>query len=224
MTALEAGTSTGRMSFDLGTDGSGANDNLIMHEAMRAVAVAHRSGQPDRSRWITASDVLQMATTGGAAALRHQKLGRISPGFAADLVVYRLNAPWWAPVNDIVNQMVFAETGAGVDTVVIDGRVVVANSVVTTFDVDALLLFSYPLHPPNKPELLRTAHFPQLHTPALFVHGTRDPFGSIEELRAAAALIPARTDLLAVEGSAHDLKRAPDLAQEIVTRLRVVLC
>jgi 5-methylthioadenosine/S-adenosylhomocysteine deaminase len=123
----------------LGTDGSGANDNLIMHEAMRAVAMAHRSSQPDRSRWITAGDVLHMATAGGAAALRHQKLGRISPGFAADLVVYRLDAPWWVPVNDIVNQMVFAETGASVDTVLIDGRVVVANGVVTTFDVDALL-------------------------------------------------------------------------------------
>jgi cytosine/adenosine deaminase-related metal-dependent hydrolase len=123
----------------LGTDGSGANDNLIMHEAMRAVAVAHRSSETDRSRWITAGDVLRMATTGGAAALRHQKLGRIAPGFAADLVVYRLNAPWWVPVNDIVNQMVFAETGASVDTVMIDGRVVVANGAVTTFDVDALL-------------------------------------------------------------------------------------
>ena len=123
----------------LGTDGSGANDNLIMHEAMRAVAVAHRSSEPDRSRWITAGDVLHMATAGGAAALRHKKLGKISPGFAADLVVYRLDAPWWVPVNDIVTQMVFAETGASVDTVLIDGRVVVANGVVTTFDVDALL-------------------------------------------------------------------------------------
>jgi 5-methylthioadenosine/S-adenosylhomocysteine deaminase len=123
----------------LGTDGSGANDNLVMHEAMRAVAVAHRSGESDRSRWITAGDVLQMATTGGAAALRYKKLGKISPGFAADLVVYRLNAPWWVPVNDIVNQMVFAETGASVDTVLIDGRVVVANGVVKTFDVDALV-------------------------------------------------------------------------------------
>jgi 5-methylthioadenosine/S-adenosylhomocysteine deaminase len=123
----------------LGTDGSGANDNLVMHEAMRAVAVAHRSSEPDRSRWIIAGDVLHMATAGGAAALRHKKLGKISPGFAADLVVYRLDAPWWVPVNDIVNQMVFAETGASVDTVLIDGRVVVANGVVTTFDVDALL-------------------------------------------------------------------------------------
>jgi 5-methylthioadenosine/S-adenosylhomocysteine deaminase len=123
----------------LGTDGSGANDNLVMHEAMRAVAVAHRVSEPDRSCWITARDVLRMATAGGAGALRHQRLGQISPGFVADLVVYRLDRPWWVPVNDVVNQMVFAETGASVDTVMIDGEVVVANGVVTTFDVDALL-------------------------------------------------------------------------------------
>jgi 5-methylthioadenosine/S-adenosylhomocysteine deaminase len=123
----------------LGTDGAGANDNLVMHEAMRAVAVAHRASEPDRSRWISAADVLHMATAGGAHALRNNKLGEISPGFAADLVVYRLDRPWWVPVNDIVNQMVFAETGAGVDTVMIDGTIVVDNGLVTTFDVDPLL-------------------------------------------------------------------------------------
>jgi hypothetical protein len=71
--------------------------------------------------------------------------------------------------------------------------------------VDALLLLSYPLHPPRKPEQLRTQHFPQLHTPALFVHGTRDPFGSLEEMTAALQQIPARTRLLPVEGSGHEL-------------------
>ena len=71
--------------------------------------------------------------------------------------------------------------------------------------VDGLLLFSYPLHPPRKPEQLRTQHFPKLLTTALFIHGTRDPFGSIEELRTALKLIPGKTDLLAVEGAGHDL-------------------
>lgn len=88
---------------------------------------------------------------------------------------------------------------------------------------DALLLLSYPLHPPKRPEQKRTAHFPDLRTPALFVHGTADPFATIEELREAMALIPARTDLLAVEGAGHDLKRAASLAPEILTRLRALL-
>jgi len=73
--------------------------------------------------------------------------------------------------------------------------------------VDGLLLLSYPLHPPRKPEQLRTAHFPRLQTAAVFVHGSRDPFGSIEELRQAISLIPATTRLLEVDGAGHDLGR-----------------
>lgn len=69
----------------------------------------------------------------------------------------------------------------------------------------ALLLLSYPLYPPRRPLELRTAHFPQLRTPAVFVHGSRDPFGSLAELRAALALIPAPVALIEVEGAAHDL-------------------
>jgi len=70
---------------------------------------------------------------------------------------------------------------------------------------DRLLLLSYPLHPPDKPQQLRTAHLAKLQTPALFVHGSRDPFGSLDEMRAALELIPARTQLIAIEGAGHDL-------------------
>ncbi len=68
-----------------------------------------------------------------------------------------------------------------------------------------LLLLSYPLHPPRKPEQLRTQHFFHLHTLALFVEGTRDPFGSIAEIEQSLKLIPAKTKLLTVEGAGHDL-------------------
>jgi predicted alpha/beta-hydrolase family hydrolase len=70
---------------------------------------------------------------------------------------------------------------------------------------DGLLLLSYPLHPPGKPDQLRIQHLPQLHVPTLFVEGTRDPFGSIPEIEAARKLIPARTELLIVEDAGHDL-------------------
>ena len=73
--------------------------------------------------------------------------------------------------------------------------------------VPALLLLSYPLHPPGQPERLRTAHFPNLRTASLFVHGVRDPFGSIEELQSAMTLIPARTSLLTIDGAGHELAR-----------------
>ena len=68
----------------------------------------------------------------------------------------------------------------------------------------ALLLQSYPLHPPGKPETLRAEHLPRLRTPTVFVHGNVDPFGTLEELEKARALIPAKTMLLAVTGG-HDL-------------------
>jgi len=71
--------------------------------------------------------------------------------------------------------------------------------------VSGLLLLSYPLHPPRKPEQFRTQHLPNLRTPSLFVHGTRDPFGSIEEMEKALKLIPAATELMKVEGAGHDL-------------------
>lgn len=68
-----------------------------------------------------------------------------------------------------------------------------------------LLLLSYPLHPPRKPEQQRTQHLPDLRTPTLFVSGTRDPFGSIPELEQALKMIPAKTKLLPIEGAGHDL-------------------
>jgi len=71
--------------------------------------------------------------------------------------------------------------------------------------VAGLLLLSYPLHPPRKPEQLRTQHLPNLRTPSLFIQGTRDPFGSIEEMEKALLLIPAKHDLIRVEGAGHDL-------------------
>ena len=73
--------------------------------------------------------------------------------------------------------------------------------------VAALLLFSYPLHPPGKPERLRTEHFPRLRVPALFVHGTADSFGSNAELRQAVATIPAPVQVMPIDGAGHDLRR-----------------
>jgi predicted alpha/beta-hydrolase family hydrolase len=71
--------------------------------------------------------------------------------------------------------------------------------------VDGLLLLSYPLHPPKSPAQLRTAHFPKLRTPALFVHGTRDGFGSIAEMTSALELVPAKTQLMPIEAAGHEL-------------------
>lgn len=71
--------------------------------------------------------------------------------------------------------------------------------------VDALLLLSYPLHPPEKPEQMRTGHFSSLRNPAFFASGDRDGFGTHEELETALSLIPAPTKLMIVPGAGHEL-------------------
>jgi uncharacterized protein len=83
-----------------------------------------------------------------------------------------------------------------------------------------LLLLSYPLHPPRKPAQLRTAHFPQLRTPALFIHGARDPFGSHDEMNDALQLIPSSNSMLEIEGAGHELlgkKADGDLPARIIS-------
>jgi uncharacterized protein len=90
--------------------------------------------------------------------------------------------------------------------------------------VEALVLLSYPLHPPGKPGQPRTAHFPNLRTPGLFVHGTKDPFGTIEELTEALKTIPARTELITILGAGHDLNRGKSgLADMVVGNLRALI-
>ncbi len=70
---------------------------------------------------------------------------------------------------------------------------------------DGMLLLSYPLHPPSRPDQPRTQHLPKIEVPVMFVHGTHDPFGTIDELESARKLISARNLLLPVEGAGHDL-------------------
>lgn len=86
---------------------------------------------------------------------------------------------------------------------------------------DGLLLTSYPLHPPGKPAQLRVQHFPDVKVPGLFIEGTRDPFGTIEEVENALKLIPAKTKLVRVEGVGHDLgfsgkKKSEDLGEKVL--------
>jgi uncharacterized protein len=89
--------------------------------------------------------------------------------------------------------------------------------------VDVLTLFSYPVHPPGKPERARTEHLPGIAVPTVFTHGTSDPFGTLDEVRAAAALIPAPTHIVEITGARHDLGSkaldVPALAVDAALRL-----
>ena len=90
---------------------------------------------------------------------------------------------------------------------------------------DGLLLFSYPLHAPGKPDQPRIQHLPQIKVPAMFVHGSHDPFGTIEEIESVRKLIPGPTRLLPVPGVGHDLgfntrSKREALAAEVVKEFR----
>ncbi len=89
--------------------------------------------------------------------------------------------------------------------------------------LDVLTLFSYPLHPPGKPERARTEHLPRITAPTVFTHGSADPFGSIEEVQSAAALLPAATEIVEISGARHDLGSkkldVPALAVDAALRL-----
>lgn len=80
-----------------------------------------------------------------------------------------------------------------------------------------LVLISYPLHPPGKPDRLRVDHFPKLQVPCLFVSGTRDPFGTPDEFEHHLAAIPGPVTMRWIEGGRHELKGADDQIVEAIS-------
>lgn len=119
----------------LGTDGSGASDNQNMFESLRFAALVSKVRSPDYPAWLTADQTLAMATTGGARAIGlGDRLGRVAVGYLADLVLVSLDSIYLSPLNHAARQLVFCETGSGVDTVLVGGRVVVQGGRVLTVD------------------------------------------------------------------------------------------
>src|SRR6202035_5124077 len=131
---LGAGLADARAMLDrhvnlgIGTDGASCADNQNMYEAMRLASFASKVQGPEWQRWLTTREVALAATEGSARALGFgDRIGRIAPGWKADLVLLDLDHPNWIPFNDPVNQLVHSEDGAAVDSVMIGGRMVVEN-------------------------------------------------------------------------------------------------
>jgi len=123
----------------IGTDGANCSDNQNMYEAMRLASFASKVQGPDWQRWITTSEVLRAATQGSARALGlHKQIGRIEPGYKADIVFLDLHHVNWIPLNDPVNAIVHTEDGSAVHSVMIGGRMVVENRQLLTVDMAAL--------------------------------------------------------------------------------------
>jgi hypothetical protein len=85
-----------------------------------------------------------------------------------------------------------------------------ADGLAPPTSVVGLVLIAYPLHPPGRPDRLRTEHLPAIEVPCLFVSGTRDAFGTPDELRAATELIPAPVEHVWIDGGTHDLRGADE--------------
>ena len=99
------------------------------------------------------------------------------------------------------------------------GRVASLIAAKYTLPISKLVFFGYPLHPPKKPEKRRDAHLPDVKQPMLFLHGTRDPFGTPREMRVLCKKLGARLELF--DGQGHDLEGAVDEAAAfILTSLR----
>ncbi|HTZ36078.1 MAG TPA: amidohydrolase family protein [Stellaceae bacterium] len=115
-----------RVNLAIGTDGASCADNQNMYEAMRLASFVSKVQGPEWQRWLTTREAALAATEGSARALGFgERIGRIAPGWKADLVLLDLDHPNWLPFNDPVNQLVHCEDGSAVDSVMIGGRLVV---------------------------------------------------------------------------------------------------
>jgi guanine deaminase len=124
-----------KINVAIGTDGTASSDNLNVFEAMRLASYLSRVQDHPTERWVSAREAFRAATEGGARALGFEKIGRIEAGYKADLVFIDAGALHYVPLNDFIQQLVFAEDGTGVDSVMIGGRMVLWHRTLTTVDV-----------------------------------------------------------------------------------------
>ena len=128
-----------QVNVGIGTDGASCSDNQNVYEAMRLASFASKVQGPDTERWVTTEEALRAATEGGARALGLAKqIGKIAPGYKADIVFLDLHHINWIPMNDPVNQIVHAEDGNAVHSVMVGGRMVVEDGKLLTVDLPKL--------------------------------------------------------------------------------------
>ena len=118
---LAAGVNVG-----LGTDGSASNDGQNMFDAVRLAALIHNQAGTDFNDWVTPPQALAMATRNGARAFG-VNAGTIAPGKLADIVLLRRDTAAFTPLNNVMSQLVFCENGSSVDSVIVNGEVVVQD-------------------------------------------------------------------------------------------------
>jgi guanine deaminase len=126
------------LTVGVGTDASNTSDGQNMFEATRLASYLSRIDGFDTDEWLSAQEAFHLATEGSARVLGFDKIGRLAPGYEADIVFLRLDSPHFVPLRSPLIQMVFGESGASVETVMIGGRIVFNDGKLLTLDEPAL--------------------------------------------------------------------------------------
>jgi 5-methylthioadenosine/S-adenosylhomocysteine deaminase len=123
----------------IGTDGANCSDHQNMYEAMRLASLVSKVQGPDTEKWLSTGEVLELATAGSAKVLGMEgRIGRIAPGYCADLVFLEADHVNWLPLNDAVNQLVHSEDGTAVHSVMVGGELIVAERRLLRLDIGHL--------------------------------------------------------------------------------------
>jgi len=123
----------------LGTDGLATSDTADLIEAIRAASLIHKPGTHDYAQWVSAAEVFRMATMGGArSSLMEREVGSLEPGKKADIILLDRDAWGFIPLHDPVRNLAFSVTSEAVKTVVVDGRIVMRDRKIATFDEAAM--------------------------------------------------------------------------------------
>ncbi len=122
----------------LGTDGSSSNNNLNMFEEIHIASILNKALNKSATS-VSAFEALQMATVNGARALGYDDLGMVKEGYRADLIILDLKKPHLRPIHDLISLVAYSAQGSDVDTVIIDGRLVMENRKILSLNLDQLM-------------------------------------------------------------------------------------
>lgn len=174
------------------------------------------------------SDVAVLLTPGASATRDHPSLVALDQALSAEgVAVKRIDLPSSRPGPKVL--AVIREAAAALPSakVLLGGRSfggrMCSMAVAEGLPASGLVLISYPLHPPGRPETMRVEHFPALHVPCLFVSGTRDPFATPPELEAATVAIPGEVTHVWIDGGGHGLRGKDQAVAGVVTQWVVAM-
>jgi 5-methylthioadenosine/S-adenosylhomocysteine deaminase len=129
------------INVSLGTDGKSSNDSQDIYEVLKSVALLHKVHQPEFDRWLGAPEAWQMGTIGGATSVGMPgQVGTIARGQRADLVLFDLASIPFTPLNNPLHQLVYCLPSSSVDSVIVEGQLVVRGGSLTRVDERELLL------------------------------------------------------------------------------------